>query len=84
MPEQELSLESQLHLKFLEQEIAKLSLEDLRISFVELATQKAKQEQMYKIFLSQALVGEKNCNLQLNKVEKECDACRRRITEMEF
>lgn len=81
MAELNLSLESQLYLKALEQQIANLSVEDLRILFVQQATQKALQEHAYKGFLREALASERNCYLQLNKVEKECEACKRAIAQ---
>lgn len=76
MAETGLPLESLLSLQILEQKIANLTAEDLRILFMQLAIQKAKQEQVYKILLQQASESEKICYVQLNKVEKEYQACR--------
>ena len=74
-----LPLETQLYLKALEQQIKNVGAEDLRVLLIKLATQKAMQEQIYKLFLQKASIAEKDCYCRLNKVEKECQILRQEI-----
>jgi len=83
MTEQHLSLESQLYLTVLEHQISNLGVEDLRVLFIQQATQKAQQEHAYKGFLKEAFTSEKECHRQLNQVEKEYEAYRRSIAKQE-
>jgi len=79
----ELPLESQLYLKDLEQRIANFSLEDLRKLFMVLATQKAKEEYAYKLFLQGVSDSERRYQHQLAKIEKECEIYKQAIARIE-
>lgn len=79
----ELPLEVQVRLASLSHEIQGLDIFELRKLFMQLAEQKAKQEQVYSAMLSHATKSERNCYRQLDRIEKVCEEYRVILSEFQ-
>lgn len=78
----ELPLEVQARLASLSHEIQQLNICELRKLFMQLAQQKAEQEQTYSGLLSQITKSERNCYRKLDQIEKLCDEYKMTLSEL--
>ena len=79
----ELPLEVQARLANLNHEIQVLDIQVLRKLFMQLAQQKAEQEQVYATLLRQTTKSERNCLRQLEQLENKCDEYRTILSELQ-
>ncbi len=82
--EPELPLEVQLRLARwkLEIEDENLSIEGLRMLYMSLAKEFAQKEVIFRAFIKQLSESEKRCNHLLEDVEKKCESCQQRLSQL--
>lgn len=79
----DLPLEVQARLASLSHEIQVLDICELRKLFMQLAKQKAEQEQIYSYLLNQATKSERRCYCKLAQLENKCEEYRTILAELQ-